>query len=41
MTIIVPHHSTQEVVVPKVDQAAGQLLAVGGVKNIQIVDQKK
>ncbi len=41
MTIVVPHHSTQQATMPKLDTAADQLLASGGMKNIQIVDQQK
>ena len=40
MTVIVPHHSTQAVVIRKLDQGADKLLG-GGIKNIEIVDQQK
>ncbi len=41
MTVVVPHHSTQQEVIPKLDKAADQLLAGGGNKNVEIVDKKK
>lgn len=41
MTIVVPHHSTPQAAIPLLDQAADRLLAGGGGKNVQLVDQKK
>ena len=41
MTVVVPHNSTQQSVVPILDNAADQLLAGSGNKNIELVDQKK
>jgi hypothetical protein len=41
MTVVVPHHSTQQATIGVLDHAADQLLAGAGNKNIQIVDRKK
>ena len=38
--VVVAHHSTQQVVISRLDRESDKLL-VGGIKNIQIVDPKK
>jgi hypothetical protein len=40
MKVVVAHHSTEQAVVKTVDQASDKLFS-GGIKNIQIVDQKR
>ena len=40
MTVVVPHHSTQQAVISTLDQASDQLLG-GGIRNLVIVDQRK
>ena len=41
MTVVVPHHTTQEAAKATLDGALTQLLAGTGNKNIQIVDPQK
>lgn len=40
MRVVVEHNSTQAEVIRKVDSASDQMMNVG-IKNVQIVDQKK
>ena len=40
MTVIVPHYSTQAVVIRRLDEGSDKLLG-GGIKNVEIVDQQK
>jgi hypothetical protein len=41
MTVVTPHHSTEQATISVLDKAADQLLAGGGNKNVEIVEQKK
>ena len=41
MTVVVPHHATQQAAIGILDGAADKLLAGAGSKSVQIVDQKK
>jgi hypothetical protein len=41
MKVVVPHHSTQQALIPILDKGADQLLGGAGGRNIQILNQKK
>jgi hypothetical protein len=41
MKVVVPHGSTQQAIVPVMDQALDHLFGAAGSSSIQILDQKK